>query len=182
MDADRLTTRATEALSAAQTRATVAGAAAIEPVHLLLAILAMNDPTVQSLLSATGAPGDLTVRAERLAAGQPTVTGSTVAPPQPSRALIVVLSVADAEAQQQGDGEARQALKQAAVGGEHASKLALPMRAGKQDYPWTDRRWLKVLAARPHPPAPPLLSKFGSGEGGERPSNQGRQWAGWQDT
>ncbi|MDX6286208.1 MAG: ATP-dependent Clp protease ATP-binding subunit ClpB [Frankiales bacterium] len=103
MNADKLTTRAGEAIGAAFTRATTSSAAGVEPVHLLLALLALDDPTVVSMLHETAAPPDLKAHAERLAAGLPTVTGDTVAEPQPSRAFLTVLSVAEQEARQLGD-------------------------------------------------------------------------------
>jgi ATP-dependent Clp protease ATP-binding subunit ClpB len=103
MNADKLTTRAAEAVGAAFTRAITSSAGIVEPVHLLLAVLALDDPTVTSMLHATSAPADLTGRAERLAAGVPTVSGSGVAEPQPSRALLAVLAVAEQEANQLGD-------------------------------------------------------------------------------
>src|SRR4051794_1677291 len=104
MDADKLTTKAAEAVSAAVTRAAVDQAPTVEPVHLLLAVLALDDPTVHAMLEgASVAPAELRTRAERLAAGQPSVTGSGVAAPQPSRGFIGVLGVADAEAKRLGD-------------------------------------------------------------------------------
>src|SRR3954468_12241459 len=101
MDANKLTTRASEAVSAAFTRATTSQAGSLEPVHLLLALLALGDPTVTTMLQQTGAPGDLTARAERLAAGQPSVSGA--AEIQPSPAFIRVLAYAEQEAEQLQD-------------------------------------------------------------------------------
>jgi ATP-dependent Clp protease ATP-binding subunit ClpB len=101
MNPDKLTTRATEAVTAAFTRATTSSAGSVEPVHLLLAVLAMGDPTVAAMLQQTGATGDLVARAERLAAGQPTVSGA--ADLQPSPAFVRVLDRAEQDAQQLGD-------------------------------------------------------------------------------
>src|SRR4051795_5329329 len=101
MDANKLTTRASDAVSAAFTRATTSNAGSLEPVHLLLALLALGDATVNAMLQQTGAPGDLTARAERLLAGQPTVSGA--AEIQPSPAFIRVLAHAEQEAQQLQD-------------------------------------------------------------------------------
>src|SRR5438105_13474875 len=104
MDAERLTTRASQAVSAAFTRATVDGSASVEPVHLLLALLAADDLTCNELLQQVGtAPAELTQRASRLAEGQPKVSGSTVPAPQPSRGFVAVLAVADQEATKLGD-------------------------------------------------------------------------------
>jgi ATP-dependent Clp protease ATP-binding subunit ClpB len=103
MDVEKLTTRAAEAVGAAFTRATVDHAPTIEAAHLLVAVLAMDDATVQALLHETGAPADLKVRAERLVAGQPKVTGATTADPQPSRGFLATLAAAEAQAGELGD-------------------------------------------------------------------------------
>jgi ATP-dependent Clp protease ATP-binding subunit ClpB len=103
MNAEKLTTRAAEAVGAAFTRAVTSSAGTVEPVHLFLAVLALDDPTVASMLHAASAPDDLVARAERLATGLPTVSGSGVAEPQPSRAFLTVLGVAENEANQLGD-------------------------------------------------------------------------------
>ncbi|MFD3542186.1 ATP-dependent chaperone ClpB [Streptomyces sp. NPDC058662] len=104
MDAE-LTNKSRDALNAATSRAVKDGHADLTPAHLLLALLAGEDnENVTDLLAATDA--DLVaVRtgAERLLAALPSVTGSTVAPPQPSRDLLAVLAEADAEAGRLGD-------------------------------------------------------------------------------
>src|SRR3954451_12593226 len=101
MDPNKLTTRATEAISAAFTRATTSSAGAIEPVHLLIALLSLGDPTVTAMLHQTGVPADLAARAERLVEGQPKVSGNIEL--QPSQALLRVLAHAEQEATQLGD-------------------------------------------------------------------------------
>src|SRR5207302_6001544 len=101
MDIEKLTTRATDAVSGAFARATTSSAGALEPVHLLLALLALDDPTVTAMLQHTGAPPDLMARAERLAAGQPKVSGGGEL--QPSRGFLQVLARADSDAQQLQD-------------------------------------------------------------------------------
>ncbi len=104
MDAE-LTNKSRDALNAATSRAVKDGHADLTPAHLLLALLAGEDnENVTDLLVATDA--DLVaVRsgAERLLAALPSVTGSTVAPPQPSRDLLAVLAEADAQAGRLGD-------------------------------------------------------------------------------
>ncbi|CAM5247780.1 ATP-dependent chaperone ClpB [Streptomyces avidinii] len=104
MDAE-LTNKSRDALNAATSRAVKDGHADLTPAHLLLALLAGEDnENVIDLLVATDA--DLVaVRsgAERLLAALPSVTGSTVAPPQPSRDLLAVLAEADAQAGRLGD-------------------------------------------------------------------------------
>ncbi|MFJ8566176.1 ATP-dependent chaperone ClpB [Streptomyces sp. NPDC093514] len=104
MDAE-LTNKSRDALNAATSRAVKDGHADLTPTHLLLALLAGEDnENLTDLLVATDA--DLVaVRsgAERLLAALPSVTGSTVAPPQPSRDLLAVLAEADAQAGRLGD-------------------------------------------------------------------------------
>ncbi|MFI1649278.1 ATP-dependent chaperone ClpB [Streptomyces avidinii] len=104
MDAE-LTNKSRDALNAATSRAVKDGHADLTPAHLLLALLAGEDnENVTDLLVATDA--DLVaVRsgAERLLAALPSVTGSTVAPPQPTRDLLAVLAEADAQAGRLGD-------------------------------------------------------------------------------
>ncbi|MET9598189.1 MULTISPECIES: ATP-dependent chaperone ClpB [unclassified Streptomyces] len=104
MDAE-LTNKSRDALNAATSRAVKDGHADLTPAHLLLALLAGEDnENLTDLLVAADA--DLVaVRsgAERLLAALPSVTGSTVAPPQPSRDLLAVLAEADAQAGRLGD-------------------------------------------------------------------------------
>ncbi|WP_030755710.1 MULTISPECIES: ATP-dependent chaperone ClpB [unclassified Streptomyces] len=104
MDAE-LTNKSRDALNAATSRAVKDGHADLTPAHLLLALLAGEDnENVIDLLVATDAD-QAAVRAgtERLLAALPSVTGSTVAPPQPTRELLAVLAEADAEAGRLGD-------------------------------------------------------------------------------
>ncbi|MEU9148796.1 ATP-dependent chaperone ClpB [Streptomyces sp. NPDC048349] len=104
MDAE-LTNKSRDALNAATSRAVKDGHADLTPAHLLLALLAGEDnENLTDLLAASDA--DLpAVRngAERLLAALPSVTGSTVAPPQPTRELLAVLAEADAQAGKLGD-------------------------------------------------------------------------------
>ncbi|WP_329382998.1 ATP-dependent chaperone ClpB [Streptomyces sp. NBC_01351] len=104
MDAE-LTNKSRDALNAATSRAVKDGHADLTPAHLLLALLAGEDnENVIDLLVATDAD-QAAVRggAERLLAALPSVTGSTVAPPQPTRDLLAVLAEADARAGKLGD-------------------------------------------------------------------------------
>ncbi|MFJ9344372.1 ATP-dependent chaperone ClpB [Streptomyces sp. NPDC101733] len=104
MDAE-LTNKSRDALNAATGRAVKDGHADLAPAHLLLALLAGEDnENVTDLLAAAEAD-QVAVRtgAERLLAALPSVTGSTVAPPQPTRELLAVLAEADAEAGRLGD-------------------------------------------------------------------------------
>ncbi|MGW4159866.1 ATP-dependent chaperone ClpB [Streptomyces sp. NPDC004788] len=104
MDAE-LTNRSRDALNAASSRAVSQGHADLTPAHLLLALLAGQDnENITDLLAAVEAD-QAAVRsgAERLLAALPSVTGSTVAPPQPDRELLAVIADADARAKKLGD-------------------------------------------------------------------------------
>ncbi|MDI3420315.1 ATP-dependent chaperone ClpB [Streptomyces luteolus] len=104
MDAE-LTNRSRDALNAATSRAVSGGHADLTPVHLLLALLEGRDnENITDLLAAVNAD-QAAVRsgAERLLAGLPSVTGSTVAPPQPGRELLAVIADAGRRAKELGD-------------------------------------------------------------------------------
>ncbi|WP_236246214.1 ATP-dependent chaperone ClpB [Streptomyces sp. CC210A] len=104
MDAE-LTNKSREALNAATSRAVSAGHADLTPAHLLLALLSGRDnENLVDLLAAVEAD-QAAVRsgAERLLAALPSVTGSTVAPPQPNRDLLAVITDAQARARELGD-------------------------------------------------------------------------------
>ena len=104
MDAERLTTRSQEAVSAAVRRAAAEGHPEVAPVHLLLALLDQGDGIAAPLLTAVGAdPAQVRGRAEAMLAAIPKASGSTVAAPQLSRALMAVMSVASHKAKEVGD-------------------------------------------------------------------------------
>ncbi|MFB7338666.1 ATP-dependent chaperone ClpB [Streptomyces hydrogenans] len=104
MDAE-LTNRSRDALNAASSRAVSQGHADLTPAHLLLALLAGQDnENITDLLAAVEADqAAVRAGAERLLAALPSVTGSTVAPPQPNRDLLAVIADADARAKRLGD-------------------------------------------------------------------------------
>ncbi|MFJ8131470.1 ATP-dependent chaperone ClpB [Streptomyces hydrogenans] len=104
MDAE-LTNRSRDALNAAGSRAVSQGHADLTPAHLLLALLAGQDnENITDLLAAVEADqAAVRAGAERLLAALPSVTGSTVAPPQPDRDLLAVIADADARAKKLGD-------------------------------------------------------------------------------
>ncbi|MEU4110350.1 ATP-dependent chaperone ClpB [Streptomyces sp. NPDC027717] len=104
MDAE-LTNRSRDAINAASQRAVTEGHPDLTPAHLLLALLAGQDnENITDLLAAVGAdPAAVRTGAERALASLPSVTGSTVAPPQPSRELLAVLADADERAGELGD-------------------------------------------------------------------------------
>ncbi|MFD9429091.1 MULTISPECIES: ATP-dependent chaperone ClpB [unclassified Streptomyces] len=104
MDAE-LTNKSRDALNAATSRAVKDGHADLTPGHLLLALLEGEDnENVIDLLAAVDAD-QVAVRAatEKLLAAQPSVTGSTVAPPQPNRELLAVIADAAQQAKELGD-------------------------------------------------------------------------------
>jgi len=104
VETERLTTRSQEAVSAAVRRAAAEGHPEVAPVHLLLALLDQGDGIAGPLLTAVGAdPVQVRIRAEALLAGLPKASGSTVAAPQLSRALMAVMSVASHKATEVGD-------------------------------------------------------------------------------
>ncbi|MET8682178.1 AAA family ATPase [Streptomyces sp. NPDC004647] len=104
MDAEP-TNRSQQAISAASSRAVSAGNPDITPVHLLLALLEGKDnENIQDLLAAVEAD-QAAVRsgAERLLGSLPSAQGSTVAPPEPDRALLAVIADAAQRAKDLGD-------------------------------------------------------------------------------
>ncbi|MFF9689076.1 ATP-dependent chaperone ClpB [Streptomyces sp. NPDC014623] len=104
MDAE-LTNKSRDALNAATSRAVKDGHPDLTPGHLLLALLAGEDNANITDLLAAAEADQVAVReeTERLLGALPSVTGSTVAPPQPSRELLAVLADADRCAKELGD-------------------------------------------------------------------------------
>ncbi|MEV7614852.1 ATP-dependent chaperone ClpB [Streptomyces sp. NPDC089799] len=104
MDAE-LTNKSRDALNAATSRAVKDGNPDLTPAHLLLALLTGQDnENIIDLLAAVEADqAAVRTGAERILAGLPSVTGSTVAPPQASRDLLAVLAEADERAGKLGD-------------------------------------------------------------------------------
>jgi ATP-dependent Clp protease ATP-binding subunit ClpB len=99
METSRLTTKSQQALSGAVERAGAAGNPHVEPVHLLLALLAQPDSTAVPLLDAAGADRiALSAAADKLAGRLPTATGATVAAPAVSRTVYATLNAAGAAA------------------------------------------------------------------------------------
>ncbi|QCX78083.1 Chaperone protein ClpB [Streptomyces sp. YIM 121038] len=104
MDAE-LTNRSRDAINSATSRAVSEGHPDLTPAHLLLALLEGQDnENITDLLAAVDAD-QVAVRAatERALAALPSVTGSTVAPPQPNRDLLAVIADADRRAKELGD-------------------------------------------------------------------------------
>ncbi|MER6911278.1 ATP-dependent chaperone ClpB [Streptomyces sp. NPDC000594] len=104
MDAE-LTNKSRDAITAATNRAVSGGHPDLTPAHLLLALLAGADnENIIDLLAAVEAD-QAVVRAgtERVLAQLPSVAGSTVAPPQPSREFLAVVADAGERARKLGD-------------------------------------------------------------------------------
>ncbi|WP_149825749.1 ATP-dependent chaperone ClpB [Streptomyces tailanensis] len=104
MDAE-LTNRSRDAINTASNRAVSEGHPDFTPAHLLLALLQGQDnENVTDLLAAVDADqAAVRAGAEKILAGLPSVTGSTVSPPQPSRELLTVITEAQAKAKELGD-------------------------------------------------------------------------------
>ena len=99
-----LTTRSTQALSAAQRMAAERGNPAIEPAHVAVALLDDAEGLTRPLLQAVGVdPLAIRAEAQRLVDGLPSASGGTVAAPQTSRGLLSMLSAADREARDRSD-------------------------------------------------------------------------------
>ena len=104
MDAYKLTTKSQEALSDAVRRAATAGHPHVEPVHLLMALLAQADGTAGPLVEAAGADrAAIRAQAEALIGRLPSATGATVAAPGLSRPAFSVLTAASELAKELGD-------------------------------------------------------------------------------
>jgi ATP-dependent Clp protease ATP-binding subunit ClpB len=100
----KLTTRSQEAFAAAQRLAVDRGQAALEPLHLLVALLQQTDGIAGPLLTAVGAdPADVRAKAEAALRRLPSVSGSTVAAPSASRELLRVVNSAGEQASALGD-------------------------------------------------------------------------------
>jgi ATP-dependent Clp protease ATP-binding subunit ClpB len=100
----KLTTRSQEAIAAAQRLAVDRGQAALEPLHLLVALLEQTDGIAGPLLKAVGADvSDVRAKAEAALRRMPSVSGATVPAPSPSRELLRVLNAAGEQAGALGD-------------------------------------------------------------------------------
>lgn len=107
MDAE-LTNRSRDAINAATSRAVKDGHPDLTPGHLLLALLAgdgrqANENLVDLLAAVEADQVAIRTETERLLSAQPSVTGSTVAPPQPNRELLAVIADAAQRAKELGD-------------------------------------------------------------------------------
>ncbi|MFD9489093.1 ATP-dependent chaperone ClpB [Streptomyces sp. NPDC059991] len=104
MDAE-LTNKSRDAINAASNRAVSDGHPDLTAAHLLLALLTgeENENIVDLLAAVDADQAAVRSGAERLLAALPSVTGSTVAPPQPDRELLAVITDAAQRAKELGD-------------------------------------------------------------------------------
>ncbi|MGH8839044.1 MAG: Clp protease N-terminal domain-containing protein, partial [Jiangellaceae bacterium] len=101
---DQLTTKAQEALSVAVRSAATGGNPAVEPVHLMRALLGQSEGLTGPLLEAAGADVAAVRRdVDADVAALPAASGSTVAAPGLGRATYSVLSHAGEVARELGD-------------------------------------------------------------------------------
>uniref|UniRef100_S0DEH7 Putative chaperone protein ClpB n=1 Tax=termite gut metagenome TaxID=433724 RepID=S0DEH7_9ZZZZ len=104
MDTEKLTAMSRDAYTAAVRLALTNGNPAVEPAHLLSALLLIPDNTVGPLLASQGAdPQDIAAAAQNLIGKLPAASGSSVAQPVLSGTLARVLAEAETQAQKMGD-------------------------------------------------------------------------------
>jgi len=99
-----LTTRSQQAVSAAVRSAAEKGNPNVEPAHLAVALLEDSEGLAQPMLAAVGIAHESVTKAlETSIAALPSASGSSVAPPQPSRTFLSVLNAAERIAKDSGD-------------------------------------------------------------------------------
>ena len=104
MEAQKLTTKSRDAVSAALRNALLAGNPTAEPVHLLHGLLAVPDNTVGPLLSSVDAdPNAIDDAAEKAITALPSAKGNNVTQPTLSGAMARVLADGESRAEQLGD-------------------------------------------------------------------------------
>src|SRR5215470_14041158 len=104
MNAERLTTKSRESISAAAAMATQRGHATVEPWHLLLALLDTGGSTATGLLRAVGAnPADVRRAATHAVDRLPSARGSSLAEPNLARELVNAIGAAEQIARPLGD-------------------------------------------------------------------------------
>jgi ATP-dependent Clp protease ATP-binding subunit ClpB len=100
----QFTTRSQEALGAAVSAAGTAGHPYVEPLHLLVALLAPTEGIPRPLIEAAGGDPTAVDREAKLALSQlPAATGATVGSPDLSRSAISVVNAAAALAKSRSD-------------------------------------------------------------------------------
>jgi ATP-dependent Clp protease ATP-binding subunit ClpB len=104
MDSYRFTTRSQEALAAAVQAATAAGHPHVEPLHVLLALLAPTDGVPRPLIEAAGGdPAKVAAQAQAALDRLPAASGPSVSAPGLSRPAIAVVNAAADLAKSLGD-------------------------------------------------------------------------------
>ncbi len=104
MDANKFTRRSQEAIGAAVQLATSAGNPAVEPTHVLSALLAQPDGIAGALLRAVGVePEKVAIETASLLRALPAAAGTTVSSPSYGRATILALQAAEQLAESLGD-------------------------------------------------------------------------------
>ncbi|MDR2930512.1 MAG: ATP-dependent chaperone ClpB [Propionibacteriaceae bacterium] len=149
MDTEKLTAMSRDVYTAAVRLALTNGNPAVEPAHLLTALLLIPDNTVAPLLASLGAdPSDIANAAQKLIGALPATSGSSVAQPTLSGAVARVLAQAETQAQQMGDqfvatehlliglatvdSDVRQLLKDRGVTGDKLIEAFNERRGGKR--------------------------------------------------
>ena len=101
---DKLTRKSQDALSAAVRRAAADGNPHVDPLHLLVALIAQNGGTAAPLLRAVGAdPAVVANDAEARLGRLPRASGQTLSAPETSRPLLAVINTATARAREMND-------------------------------------------------------------------------------
>jgi ATP-dependent Clp protease ATP-binding subunit ClpB len=104
MESNKLTTKSQEAISAAVRLAADRGHPAVEPAHLLQALLAQPEGTATPLLQAVGADvADVRAEDDALLARLPSASGATVSAPALSRDALRAFTAAQRQAEQLTD-------------------------------------------------------------------------------
>jgi ATP-dependent Clp protease ATP-binding subunit ClpB len=104
LEAEKLTAKSRDAVSAALRNALLAGNPNAEPQHLLSALLSVPENTVGPLLSAAGAdPAAVNAEAQQAIATLPSAKGNSVSQPGISGSMARVLADAESRAEQLGD-------------------------------------------------------------------------------
>src|ERR1700760_2171154 len=101
---DKLTRKSQDALSSAVRRAAADGNPQVDPLHLLVALIAQNGGTTAPLLRAVGAdPATVAKEAETRLSRLPRVNGQTASAPEMSRPMLSVINTAVARARGMND-------------------------------------------------------------------------------
>src|ERR1700742_4726056 len=101
---DKLTRKSQDALSSAVRRAAADGNPQVDPLHLLVALIAQGGGTTTPLLRAVGAdPATVAKNAESQLGRLPRVNGQTASAPEMSRPMLSVINTAVARAREMND-------------------------------------------------------------------------------